>query len=185
MSISTILVEIFDNIIKLNGMDIIILFDKSKNIWFSLSNILKALEYKTYRDEIKDINLKDEYISTYSNIFKNNLIHKNINKNIKNVQPHMKMISEAGLYLLLNKSRKPYAEKLKTELFTKVLPSIRKTGDYKSDKEDKIKLKKLTKKLELIQKEQSMKKLTTKQYTKYINTSKKGFIYILKVKTHL
>ena len=27
-----------------------------------------------------------------------------------------------------------------------------------------------------------MKKLTTKQYTKYINTSKKGFIYILKVK---
>ena len=34
MSISTILVEIFDNIIRLNGMEIIVLFDKSKNIWF-------------------------------------------------------------------------------------------------------------------------------------------------------
>jgi prophage antirepressor-like protein len=179
MSISTILVEIFDNIIRLNGMDIIVLFDKSKNIWFSLSNILKALEYKTYRDEIKDIKLNDEYISTYSNIFKHKSIHNN---NIKNVQPHMKMISEAGLYLLLNKSRKPYAQQLKTELYTKVLPSIRKTGEYKVDSSDKLKLKKLTKKLELIQKEQSMKRLTTKQYTKYINSSKKGFIYILKVK---
>lgn len=181
MSISTILVEIFNNIIRLNGMDIIVLFDKSKNIWFSLSNILKALEYKTYRDEIKDIKLKDEYISTYSKILKNSL--KTINdKGIKNVQPHMKMISEAGLYLLLNKSRKPYAEQLKTELYTKVLPSIRKTGEYKVDSADKLKLKKLTKKLELIQKEQSMKKLTTKKYTKYINSSKKGFIYILKLK---
>ena len=183
MSISTILVEIFDNIIRLNGMEIIVLFDKSKNIWFSLSNILKALEYKTYRDEIKDIKLNDEYISTYSNIFTDNSLHNNKNnKNIKNVQPHMKMNSEAGLYLLLNKSRKPYAQQLKNELYTKVLPSIRKTGEYKVDSVDKLKLKKLTKKLELIQKEQSMKKLTTKQYTKYINSSKKGFIYILKVK---
>ena len=183
MSISTILVEIFDNIIRLNGMDIIVLFDKSKNIWFSLSNILQALEYKTYRDEIKDIKLKDEYISTYSKILKTSVKNNNTTKYIKNVQPHMKMISEAGLYLLLNKSRKPYAEQLKNELYTKVLPSIRKTGEYKVDSADKLKLKKLTKKLELIQKEQSMKKLTTKKYTKYINSSKKGFIYILKVKT--
>ena len=94
----------------------------------------------------------------------------------------MKMISEAGLYLLLNKSRKPYAEQLKTELYTKVLPSIRQTGEYKVNSTDKLKLKKLTQKLELMQKEQSMKKLTTKKYTKYINSSKKGFIYILKLK---
>ena len=181
MSISTILVEIFDNIIRLNGMDIIVLFDKSKNIQFSLSNILKALEYKTYRDEIKDIKLKNEYISTYSKILKNSLKNSN-DKDIKNVQPHMKMISEAGLYLLLNKSRKPYAEQLKTELYTKVLPSIRQTGEYKVNSTDKLKLKKLTQKLELMQKEQSMKKLTTKKYTKYINSSKKGFIYILKLK---
>ena len=161
-------------------MNIIVLFDKSKNIWFSLSNILKALEYKTYRDEIKDIKLNNEYISTYSNIFKDKSTHNN--KNIKNVQPHMKMISEAGLYLLLNKSRKPYAQQLKTELYTKVLPSIRNTGEYKVNSSDKLKLKKLTKRLHLIQKEQSMKRLTTKKYTKYINSSKKGFIYILKVK---
>ena len=184
MSIATILVEIFDNIIRLNGTDIILLFDKSNNIWFSLSNVLKALEYKTYREEIKNIKLNDEYISTYSNILKNS-IKNNLsnNKKFKNIQPHMKMINEAGLFLLLNKSRKPYAEKLKTELYTKVLPSLRKRGEYKLESKDKIKLKKLTNKLQLIQKEQSMKRATTKKYTKYTNTSGKGFIYVLKVKT--
>jgi prophage antirepressor-like protein len=99
------------------------------------------------------------------------------------LQSTLKMISEAGLFILLNKSRKPYAEKLKTEIFTKVLPSIRKTGEYSVNKSDKLKLKKLTKKLQLIQKEQSIKKITSKKYTEYINTSGKGFIYILKVKT--
>jgi len=184
MSIATLLVEIFDNLIILNGTDIIVLFDKSNNIWFSLSNVLKALDYKTYRDEIKDIEINNEYISTYSTILK--LSSKNsINdhKTIKNIQPHMKMINESGLFLLLNKSRKPYAEKLKTELYTKVLPALRKRGEYKLDYKDKLKLKKLTKKMHLMQKEQSMKRLTSKKYTKYNNISGKGFIYILKVKT--
>ena len=47
------------------------------------------------------------------------------------------------------------------------------------NKEDKLKLKKLTKKIQLIQKQHSIHKKTKIQY---INTSGKGFIYILKVK---
>jgi len=37
--------------------------------------------------------------------------------------------------------------------------------------------------LQLIHKEQSIKRLTSKRYTEYKNTSGKGFIYVLKIKT--
>ena len=98
------------------------------------------------------------------------------------IQPQMKMVSESGLFMLLDKSQKPKALELKRVLYTNVLPSIRKTGKFSVNSEDKLKLKKLTKKLQLIQKEQSMKRLTTKKYTTYNNLSGKGFIYVLKVK---
>ena len=100
-----------------------------------------------------------------------------------NMQPHMKMISESGLFMLLDKSEKPKAIELKKILYSNVLPSIRKTGKYSVNSIDKAKLKKLTKKLQLIQKEQSIKRLTSKRYTEYKNTSGKGFIYVLKIKT--
>ena len=178
MSLSNILIQFYDNILTFNNTDIVILFDNINSIWFSYNNILKGIGYKNIKLQKNRINIDDKYFDTYSNIF--NLSSNNINNN--NIQGHTKMISESGLYLLLNKSNKPYAKQLLEKFFTEVLPSIRKTGEYKVNNADKLKLKKLTKKLELIQKEQSMKKLTTKQYTKYINTSKKGFIYILKVK---
>ena len=52
----------------------------------------------------------------------------------------MKMISEGGLYLLLDKSHKPLSIELKKQLYTQVLPSIRKSGQYKVNRnENKIK----------------------------------------------
>jgi prophage antirepressor-like protein len=179
MSISTLFVQIYDNLIKLNDNDIIILFDKSKNIWLSLSHLLKALGYNSYRDEMKSINkiVSNEDISTYADIIKDN--QKNKIKQ-KNIQPHMKMISEGGLYLLLDKSHKPLAIELKKQLYTQVLPSIRKSGQYKINRNDNKIIKKLTEKLQLKSKEQSIRNSTKKQYN---NLSDKGFIYILKVKT--
>ena len=179
MSISTLIVQIYDNLIKLNDTEIIILFDKFKNIWLSLSHLLKALDYNSYRDEMKSINeiVSNEDISTYANIVKDNNKYK-IKQ--KNVQPHMKMISEGGLYLLLNKSHKPLAIELKNQLYTKVLPSIRKSGQYKLNSNDNKMIKNLTKRLQLKSKEQQIHSKTKKQYN---NLSGKGFIYILKVKT--
>jgi hypothetical protein len=124
---------------------------------------------------IKNI-VNDEDISTYIEIIKDT----NDNKiNIKNIQPHMKMISEGGLYLLLNKSHKPLANELKNQLYTKVLPSIRKTGKFKLDNAANKKIKKLTQKLKLKSREQLLHNKTS---TKYSNTTGKGFIYVLKVK---
>lgn len=90
------------------------------------------------------------------------------------------MVDEAGIYILLNKSTKPIANQFRDELFSNILPEYRKTGNIKSNTSEKLKLKKLTKKLQLIQKEQSIKRLTTKKYN---NLSGKGFVYVLKVKT--
>ena len=181
MSITSLIIQIYDNILKLNDNEVIVVFDKSKNIWFSLSQILKALEYNSFRDEMKSIKntVSDEEISTYIKIIKDTKGHK---LDIKNIQPHMKMISEGGLYLLLNKSHKPLAIELKHQLYTKVLPTIRKTGKYNVNSNDAMKLKKLTRKLTLIS---TIKKIHSKTSNHYNNKTGNGFIYVLKVKTSI
>ena len=182
MSLGNLIVDIYQNIIDINGNKILVLIDNDNKIWFSLRQIFKILEYKNVRIEIQRIEIDDNEILTLEKLMKNIPSKNHIEYN-NYIRTYMKMISEVGLFMLLDKSKKPKALELKKILYTKVLPSIRKTGEYKVDKEDKIKLKKLTKKLELIQKEQSIKKLTSKRYTEYKNTSGKGFIYVLKVKT--
>ena len=84
---------------------------------------------------------------------------------------------------MLNNSTKPLAKEFRDELFSNILPKLREDGEFKFNINDKAKLKQLTKKLHLIQKEQTMKHLTSKRYTEYKNTSGKGFIYVLKIKT--
>jgi hypothetical protein len=182
MSLGNLIVDIYQNIIDINGNKILILTDNDNKIWFSLRQIFNTLEYKNVRVEIQRIEIDSKEIHTLKQLLKNVPIKQHIEYN-KYIQPHMKMISESGLFMLLDKSEKPKAIELKRILYSEILPSIRKTGKYIVNSNDKIKLKKLTNKLQLIQKEQSMKRATTKKYTKYTNTSGKGFIYVLKVKT--
>ena len=182
MSLSNLIVNIYQNIININGSDILIIIDNDNKIWFAFRQIIDILDYKNIRKEMKRIEIDKKEIMSLEQLL-DKVSKQNRIEYTNNLQPTLKMISESGLFILLNKSRKPFAEKLKTEIFTKVLPSIRKTGEYKVNKEDKIKLKNLTKKLQLIQKEQTMKRLTSKKYTDYKNTSGKGFLYILNVKT--
>ena len=64
-----------------------------------------------------------------------------------NNQPSAYFVNEAGMYQLLTNSRKPIANAFKNELFTNILPSIRKSGEYKVKEHDNDKLKMLNKKL--------------------------------------
>jgi len=162
----------------------VVLFDKFKNLWFSLPHLLQALKYSTYRDEIKSINkiIDNEDISTYSKLLYSN--KKNVN-NQEKIHPHTKMISEGGLYLLLNKSKKPLAVELKRELYTKILPDIRKYGKFEVSKNDKEELNKMNKKL--LNKSKTIKNLKLElQRSKpnnYTNKTGKGFIYVLEIDT--
>ena len=181
MSIGNFIIDIYKNIIDINGNKILILIDNNNKIWFSIRQILKSIDYKNIKAEIKRLKIDDNEMITLDKLLQNVKNNHHIEYN-KYIQPATKMVSETGIFMLLDISNKPKAIELKRILYTNVLPSIRESGDYRSEKNDKLKLKKLTKKLHLIQKEQSMKRLTTKKYTTYDNISGKGFIYVLKVK---
>ena len=178
------IIQTFDNLIKLNDVEISIFYDKNKKIWFSLRDVFNSLDYKNTKAEIKRLNIESKHITDYKNI-SNKLLHTNTIKNRKNknFHPQLKLIDESGLYIVLNNSTKPLAKEFRDELFSNILPKLREDGEFKFNINDKAKLKKLTKKLQLIHKEQSMKRLTSKRYTDYKNTSGKGFIYVLKIKT--
>jgi prophage antirepressor-like protein len=49
-----------------------------------------------------------------------------------------KIISESGLYSLIMRSRKPVAKPFQKWVTKEVLPSIRKTGSYSLQKEEKV-----------------------------------------------
>jgi len=52
-----------------------------------------------------------------------------------NFQGHTQLINESGLYSLILRSNKPIAKKFKRWVTSEVLPSIRKTGEYKINQE--------------------------------------------------
>jgi len=176
-TISTLLTNIYDNIINFNNINIIVLFDKSNNLWFSYNNLLNSIGYNNVKMQKWRLQLDNKYFDTYENIFKTSKLNKDYETNI---QPHTKMINESGLYLLLSKSNKILAKKLMEKMFVDVLPSLRKNGKYILNSKEKSNIKALTKKLQLKSKEQSIRNTTKKQYN---NLSGKGFIYILKVNT--
>ena len=184
------IIQTFDNLIKLNNVEISIFYDKNKKIWFSLRDVFNSLDYKNIKAEIKRVDIEDKHITDYKHLYSNLINYTNTNTNNTNntktrlhLHPQLKLIDEAGLYIILNNSTKPLAKEFRDELFSNILPKLRENGQFKFNSNDKKKLKTLKSKLNLIQKEQSMKRLTSKKYTEYKNTSGKGFIYVLKVKT--
>ena len=184
------IIQTFDNLIKLNNVEISIFFDKNKKIWFSLKDIFNSLDYKNTKAEIKRLDIEEKHITDYKHISTNLLYKKSnttgntSNKTMKRkvFHPQLKLVDEAGLYIVLNNSTKPIAKEFRDELFSNILPKLREDGEFKFNTNDKKQLKTLKNKLKLIQKEQSIRRLTSKRYTNYKNTSGKGFIYVLKVK---
>lgn len=64
-----------------------------------------------------------------------------------NAQPNAIFIDESGLYKLLTHSKKELAQKFRDDIFSNILPSIRKTGKYDIEKKSKSKLKELNSEL--------------------------------------
>jgi prophage antirepressor-like protein len=176
MSLPTIVTDIYENIIKFNNVNIVLLFDDDNNIWFSYNGILESIGYTDIKKKKNRLQLDNKYFDTYENIYSTSSANKSANKSI---HPHTKMINEPGLYLLLSKSNKELAKKLLEKMMIDVLPSIRKKGSYSLRADEKAKLRKLTQKLKLKSREQLLHNRTSKNYS---NITGKGFIYVLKVK---
>ena len=113
--------EIFNEVLKINNFEIIIIYDKNNNIWFKLKDILKVLGYTGTLKQTNNISI--------------------------NMQQTTKFINEAGLYQLLSISKKPIARIFMDKYFTEIMPEIRKTGKYILETKDKNKLEEINNKL--------------------------------------
>ena len=173
MSITSLIIDIYNNQLKLNNTNIIIILDNDNTIWFSYNDLLNSLGYKDSKTQKKRISLDNKYFDSFKNILINST-NNNIDSSI--ASHRMKMINESGLYVLLNHSNKPLAKELSDKLFAEVLPELRKTGRYILNNVDKKKMQTLTNKIKLYQ--QELKR--TRKHS-YPDKTKKGFIYVLKV----
>jgi len=110
-----------DKTIQINNKNIIIIKDNNNKIWFSISDILKTLGYSSPNKENKRTDINIENIKTYQEIY-DSLKEKYINfEKPTNLQPHMKMTNEIGIYLILIKSKKQIAKQFRDLLNKEIL----------------------------------------------------------------
>ena len=175
MSFHNLLEQIYNNIFSFNNTNILVLFDKNNTIWMSYNSILKSLGYNDIKKLKKRIDIKNNYFSTYKQIY----LQSKLNKIKPDYQkPNETFINESGIYLLLSKSSKEVAKQLSEKLFVEVLPELRKTGKFILNSDETKDMKKLTKRIQSLDLEL---KRTSKQT--YNNKTSNGFIYILRINT--
>ena len=98
------------------------------------------------------------------------------------MQPATKLINESGLYELLSISTKPLAKLFMNKYFAEIMPTIRRTGKYILDIQDKIKLNKINKKIQSIK--NSSKKVLNKVREKLSSIKKSNKDLIIN-QTHI
>jgi len=172
--LAEVIIKTFSNLIKLNDKDISIAFDDKNKIWFSLRDVFTALDYKDIKKEIKRFDIDKKHLISYGKL--------NLKPSDKYEKKHPQsvMIDESGIYILLDKSTKPIAKKFRDALFTDILTDLREKGKFSFNNKYTKQLNKINRTLKNLKKEQFLHSKTSKTYT---NTTGKGFIYVLKVKT--
>jgi prophage antirepressor-like protein len=123
MNNNNFFLEVFNNLLKINDSEILIIFDVDGNIWFKYKELLEALGYNYADDALSNLKIS---ISNKSNFQKNTIF-----------------INESGLYEVLSISTKPLAKIFMNKYFQEIMPKIRKTGQFILNKSDKQKLDKL------------------------------------------
>jgi prophage antirepressor-like protein len=136
------IVSVFENLLKYNNKEVFIVLDINNEIWFKIKDVLKLLGYHNI-SKINRINGIDKI-----NIVKFKYIKVGLSMTIpSNTQLVTLLVNEPGLYQLLSNSYKSMAIQFRNDLFTNILPTIRKTGLYKLKENDNIKLKAINEKL--------------------------------------
>jgi prophage antirepressor-like protein len=123
--------EIFNEILKLNDNEIMIVYDKNGDIWFKYKDLLKAIGYESSINQFNIININKKYIISYNKI----TIPQSTVVSVV-LHPNTKFINESGLYELLSKSTKPLARIFMDRYFTDIMPEIRKNGKYILNKQE-------------------------------------------------
>jgi hypothetical protein len=132
--------DIFNQLFTVNDEEIFIIFDIDGNIWFKFKDVLKVLGYSNLNDVI----FNNKFDKRYKLKFNEIKLYRSISIPI-NFQQNSLFINEIGLYKLLLKSTKDIAKTFLDKYLTEIMPEIRKTGKYISNKSDMQKIKKLNK----------------------------------------
>ena len=130
----SVFIDIFNNLLKYNKEEIFIIVDKQNQIWFKLKDIVKLLGYTNLKKALYSSFIDDKNKKKYSEI----KVYPSRGTPL-NLQPNAFFIDEAGLYKLLTNSKKELAQKFRDEVFTNILPSIRKSGKYNVENKNKLK----------------------------------------------
>lgn len=109
-----------------NGKEIRVLGTYDKPL-FIAKDIAEILGYKDTKDAVKKHVDEEDKIS-YSKLSINE--RGGISPPLK-IQPQTQLINESGLYSLILRSKLPSSKEFKRWVTSEVLPSIRKTGEYK------------------------------------------------------
>jgi prophage antirepressor-like protein/predicted transcriptional regulator len=94
--------------------------------WFVAVDVCRALGIANPSDALKRLDDDETQVIDSSTLDSNEGIQ------INNLNMQLSIINESGLYSLVLGSRKPEAKRFKKWVTSEVLPSIRKTGQYKA-----------------------------------------------------
>ncbi|GIN39005.1 BRO family protein [Heyndrickxia oleronia] len=106
------------HIFNFKGRDLRMIF-KNEEPWFVAKDVCIILEISNSRDAVNRLDEDEKAMSVLPTQFGNK---------------EMNLINESGLYELIFSSRKPEAKTFKKWVKQEVLPSIRKTGQYSTNK---------------------------------------------------
>lgn len=163
------LIDLFNNILKYNDNDIIVVLDDNADPWFSAIQIAKLLGYVNTQKAVRN-NVPIQYRTELDQLVD---YPSDINPN---AQPHSVFINEPGLYALVSHSNKKEAEDFRSWLYETVIPTIRKTGKFIMAEKYKIELEKIKEKLKQY-KEKNKILLHNQKKEKY---PEGGFIYVMR-----
>jgi len=65
---SNFIIDIFNNILKINDKSIFIIIDLNGAIWFGYKSLLKAIGYKSKASDYKTLNINNKYLRSYKKI---------------------------------------------------------------------------------------------------------------------
>jgi prophage antirepressor-like protein len=127
----SVFIDIFNNLLKYNQQNIFIVVDKYNQIWFKLKDIVKLLNYNDHARTVTRLKLDKKKFSDIK-VLPSMAVPSNF-------QPSTIFIDESGLYKLLTNCTKNLAKQFRDEIFSNILPTIRKTGAYNVDNKSKLK----------------------------------------------
>ena len=110
--------------INFEGTNFTIITDENENPWMIGKELTDYLEIKSAGNALRKIADEDKQYMVFDHLKSKG--HGRGGDNGKRI-----IVSEPGIYQLIMKSRKPEAKKFKHWHYHDVLPSIRKTGQYK------------------------------------------------------